>query len=88
VFKKIISKSVGDSWRIQGVRGRANGKKNYAEITVREKNNSGNFRVLIYRLSLNSVPRFDTPVIIMFDLLDFADQVGNFYQFFGGTAAG
>ena len=88
MFKKIISKSVGDSWRIQGVRGRANGKKNYTEITVREKNNSGNFRVLIYRLSLNSVPRFDTPVIIMFDLLDFAVQVGNFYQFFGGTAAG
>ena len=88
MFKKIISKSVGDSWRIQGVRGRATGKKNYTEITVREKNNSGNFRVLIYRLSLNSVPRFDTPVIIMFDLLDFADQVGNFYQFFGGTAAG
>ena len=88
MFKKIISKSVGDSWRIQGVRGRANGKKNYTEITVREKNNSGNFSVLIYRLSLNSVPRFDTPVIIMFDLLDFADQVGNFYQFFGGTAAG
>ena len=88
MFKKIISKSVGDSWRIQGVRDRANGKKNYTEITVREKNNSGNFRVLIYRLSLNSVPRFDTPVIIMFDFLDFADQVGNFYQFFGGTAAG
>ena len=88
MFKKIISKSVGDSWRIQGVRGRANGKNNHTEITVREKNNSGNFRVLIYRLSLNSVPRFDTPVIIMFDLLDFADQVGNFYQFFGGTAAG
>lgn len=88
MFKKIISKSVGDSWRIQGVRGRANGKKNYTEITVREKNNSGNFRVLIYRLSLDSVPRFDAPVVIMFDLLDFADQVGNFYQFFGGTAAG
>ena len=88
MFKKIISKRVGDYRRVKDARGRANGKKNYTEITVREKNNSGNFRVLIYRLSLNSVPRFDTPVIIMFDLLDFADQVGNFYQFFGGTAAG
>lgn len=39
-------------------------------------------------LSLDSVSRFDALGIIMLDFLDFADQVGNFYQFFRCTTAG